>query len=367
MSQPSEPGTPAVAKDPWNLWAWLLATAWLIFLVFPIMTIWNSTELTSTQRMLGLTIIAIFAVTYSIGFARAKTTAAAVVALVVLMALSLALTGMIWTAAVSLVPFIVALAVFHLPWVAAIIAGAVVASIGVSAILFGNRPGLQVLLLIIPMVYGFMLLLRIMERWGERHRELSQQLVIVNERDRLARDVHDVVGHSLTAVAVKSELAHRLVDSDPARAKTELAQIQALVRESLVEVRATVAGLRVTSIGEELGVAQNMLVSAGIRPHLPGDADSVDPSHRIVMGWALRESVTNVVRHSQARTCTIELGPRTLTIADDGIGLNAPDGNGLRGLRERIQASGGSLAIGTGPGAAGTELRFTWPQAGSTE
>ncbi|MFV0427199.1 MAG: sensor histidine kinase [Beutenbergiaceae bacterium] len=353
-------GTPVVARDPWTAWAWLLASAWLVFLVFPIMTVWHSPALSAAERVVGLLLIAAFGATYTIGFARTKSTRVAIVVLVVLSVLALALAVLIGTEAVSLAPFVVAFTVFYLPWVPALVVGACYAVSGALAILLEYQPRLQALLFIIPLVYGFMILLRVMERWGERHWDLSQQLAVVNERDRLARDVHDVVGHSLTAVAVKSELAHRLVDSDPQRAKVELAQIQALVRESLVEVRATVAGLRVTSIDEELGVAKNMLTTAGIRPQMPHDIETIDPRHRIVMGWALREAITNVVRHSGANTCSVQVSPHTLTITDDGVGIGAPEGNGLRGLRERIRASGGEVTITAGDDGTGTLVHLSW-------
>src|SRR5690606_543184 len=126
------------------------------------------------------------------------------------------------------------------------------------------------------------------------------------ERERVARDVHDVLGHSLTVVSVKAELAERLVDVDPARARAELVEIQSLTREALAEIRATVSGLRVARLGDELVAARTALTGAGIEADLPENPDVVDPRHRIVVAWVLREAVTNVVRHSGATRCTVE-------------------------------------------------------------
>ena len=142
---------------------------------------------------------------------------------------------------------------------------------------------------------------------GEDYERMSRDLAIVEERERVARDVHDVLGHSLTVVTVKAELAERLVDLDPERAKGELAEIQALSRQALAEIRATVGGLRVARLGDELASARTALAGAGIEAHVPDDPGAVDPRHRTVLAWVLREATTNVVRHSDADACWVEL------------------------------------------------------------
>jgi two-component system sensor histidine kinase DesK len=169
-----------------------------------------------------------------------------------------------------------------------------------------------------------------------------------------------VLGHSLTVVTVKAELAERLVDIDPARAKDELAEIQVLSRQALAEIRATVGGLRAARLDDELASATTAFAGAGIEAHLPEDTTAVDPRHRIVLAWVLREATTNVLRHSDADECWVEIDSNRLTVRDDGRGVEGrPEGNGIRGLRERVEAAGGALSITTGPEGHGTVLEVT--------
>lgn len=150
-------------------------------------------------------------------------------------------------------------------------------------------------------------------------------------------------------LTVKAELAARLVDADPAQAKAELAQIQSLTREALGEIRATVAGLRVMRLGDELSASREALRSAGIEADMPEDGEVVDPRHRLLFAWSLREATTNVVRHSGARRCRVELETRGMRVIDDGHGINgAAEGNGLRGLRERVEQMGGRATFTAG-------------------
>nr|WP_241728651.1 sensor histidine kinase [Nocardioides zeae] len=190
-------------------------------------------------------------------------------------------------------------------------------------------------------------------------REVGEEIALVAERERVARDVHDVLGHSLTVVVAKAELAERLVDLDPERAKAEIASIRSLSREALGEVRATVSGLRVARLGDELASAREALTAADIVADVPSDPDVVDPRRRIVVAWVLREAVTNVVRHSGASRCTVELGDARLAVSDDGRGGVHQPGNGLRGIGERVRAAGGTLTVTSGP-EGGTRLEVTW-------
>ena len=161
----------------------------------------------------------------------------------------------------------------------------------------------------------------------------------------MARDVHDVLGHSLTALSVKAELAARLIDVDPVRAKEELESIQATARQALAEVRATVGGLRAGNLEAELTAAPRVLADAGVTTEVVGTVAETDPRHRALLAWVLRESVTNVVRHAQARSVVIELGARGIAITDDGAGCAGAEGNGLRGMRERVAGAGGTLEV----------------------
>jgi len=174
------------------------------------------------------------------------------------------------------------------------------------------------------------------------------QLAAERERGRMARDIHDILGHSLTVITVKSELANRLIDADPTRAKSEVAEIEQLARGALADVRATVAGARGVTISSELAAARAALEAAGICAELPSATDAVSPAHRELAGWIVREGITNVVRHSGATRCAVRLTPDEIEVADDGVGpvASSASSTGLAGLRERVEEAGGTMSIG---------------------
>jgi two-component system sensor histidine kinase DesK len=181
------------------------------------------------------------------------------------------------------------------------------------------------------------------------------RLAAADERLRIARDLHDLLGHSLSLIVLKSELARRVADRDPARAVTEIADIESVARSSLADVREAISGYRRRDLGEELDGARAVLAAAGVDTTvrmagapLPEPADGV-------FGWAVRESVTNVIRHARASRCVIEVGrdgdEAVLEIHDNGRakGKHVP-GNGLNGLSERAAAEGGTMRSGPLPG-----------------
>jgi len=185
-------------------------------------------------------------------------------------------------------------------------------------------------------------------------RETQEQLAVaavVAERERIGRDLHDILGHSLTAIAVKAGLARRLLDRDPTAAGVEIADVERLAREALADVRATASGYREVSLAGELAVAAAVLQASGIRAGLPGAVDAVNPAAREVFGYVIREAVTNVVRHSGAGSCTVTLEPNSIEIVDDGRGPAGAEhcGNGLPGLADRLAAVGGTIEAGPLP------------------
>ena len=189
-------------------------------------------------------------------------------------------------------------------------------------------------------------ILAVQQLRATRH-ELAR-LAVDQERSRVARDLHDILGHSLTVITVKAELAGRLVDIDPVRASQEIADLEDLARGALADVRSTVAGFRGVSIATELANARSALEAAGIRASLPASVDEVPSGLRELFGWTVREGVTNIVRHSSAANASITLGPDFVEIVDDGRGPSdaAVDGTGLNGLRERVDATGARMAVG---------------------
>jgi len=172
------------------------------------------------------------------------------------------------------------------------------------------------------------------------------QLAAENERIRIARDLHDLLGHSLTTITVKAGLARRLGTADPARAVEQITEVEELCRQALAEVRAAVSGYRDVTLAGELARGRELLRAAGVAADLPTAADIVDPAYQELLGWAVREGLTNVVRHSRAGTCAVRLSQSGVEITDDGVGAAAPAGNGLSGLRERVAAAGGSIEAG---------------------
>lgn len=173
-------------------------------------------------------------------------------------------------------------------------------------------------------------------------------LARTEERNRLARDLHDVLGHSLTTIALKAGVARRLLEtSSTAQALEEIREVEDLTRQALGDVRATVSGYREVSLSAELVGARSVLRAAGVEADLPNAVDNVRPELQGVFGYVLREAITNVLRHAAATTCSVRLGRTWLEVRDNGrgAGVGAP-GTGLKGLAERLAPLGGTVAAG---------------------
>ena len=182
----------------------------------------------------------------------------------------------------------------------------------------------------------------------------GRALAAAAEREEIGRDVHDLLGHSLTVLTLKAEVAHRLVRRDPEAAERELAEIVELSRSTLADVRATVTRLRVPDLAGQLEASRTAFAAADIAAVFSGRASDVPLSQRELLAWALREGTTNVLRHAGATHVRIGLAPGRVRVQDDGAGVagHCP-GNGLTGLRERVEAIGGALVL-TSPAPGGT-------------
>jgi two-component system sensor histidine kinase DesK len=196
-------------------------------------------------------------------------------------------------------------------------------------------------------------------------REELAKLAVSEERLRIARDVHDLLGHSLSVVALKSELAARLVRRDPDRAEAELDDIQAVSRRALAEVRGVVHGYRSLGLTEAVQGAKAALSAAGIDYRVDGGEIAVSPEVEAVLAWAVREGTTNVVRHSNADHCDIRIhrddDSAAVEVEDDGVVDTASaSGSGLAGLAERAQDVRGTLEAGA-KHEGGFRLRLTVP------
>ncbi|MFX0539269.1 sensor histidine kinase [Ornithinimicrobium sp. Y1847] len=369
MSTTQAGDDPRVTDDPWARWGWLMGGVWLGFFVFPLMNVWGG-DLPLARQLLSTLLIAIFIGGYVVTVRSAlrdvarkeyeRASRTGTIGIAVLVVVSLLLGWQIGIPSLTALPFLASMPSFFYEWdrVRITSVGILLGGIVVSWAAFGPWPAAAywALALVVLMMASVS---RLLEERQEVAARASSQLALVEERERVARDVHDVLGHSLTVVTMKTELARRLVDLDPERAKTELAEVEDLSREALAEIRATVGGLRVARIADEVESARVALAGAGITAELPEDLTVVDPRHRITLAWVLREAVTNVVRHSRAGRCHVELGSDRIVVTDDGRGLSGRrEGNGLRGLRERVDQAGGTLSIAPADAATGHGTRL---------
>ena len=206
---------------------------------------------------------------------------------------------------------------------------------------------------------GVMQVVRANRALAETRAELAR-LAAENERIRIARDLHDLLGHSLTTITVKAGLARRLGPTNPAGAVDQITEVEELCRKALTEVRAAVSGYREVTLASELARGRELLRASGITADLPTATEVADPAHQELFGWAVREGLTNVIRHSRARSCTVRVSASCVEIIDDGQGSTAAPGNGLSGLRERAAAAGGGVDAGPAQ-PAGWRLRVWVP------
>lgn len=341
---------------------WFFAGMWLIYLIYPIMAAW---QLDPVPRFFGLASIALFAASYLAAFVAFRTkyawprpdhrlVTAVICGLTLIMVAAMIPLG---SGAFAFSVYIAVLGAFTLPTRGAwLVALAMVAAILLLPLVI---PGWEK-----QEAVAFQLVVATVAAWGIgqiilRNQQLAaarEQLAVAavaEERLRVGRDVHDILGHSLTVITVKTELARRLIDVDVERAKIELEDIERLSRDALAGVRTTVGGLREITLAGELANARSALSAAGITPVLADDVDDLPRPRSEIFAWVLREAVTNVVRHSGARRCEVRVGHNGIEIVDDGRGYDVAStaGSGIDGLRERVTSAGGSLRVGTNGGS----------------
>jgi two-component system, NarL family, sensor histidine kinase DesK len=215
--------------------------------------------------------------------------------------------------------------------------------------------------------------IELVSKLRETRAELAR-MAVADERLRIARDLHDLLGHSLSLITLKAELAGRLLDSDPERAAHEIADLESVARRSLGEVRAAVTSYRQPTLTAEIAAARQMLAAAGMDCQVHAPASIVLPAAVDgLLAWTVREGATNVVRHSGARSVTITISltddEAAAEVADDGVGpswdgAHAPgehDGSGLAGLTERVRKAGAEISAGEGPRGKGFRLLVRVP------
>jgi two-component system sensor histidine kinase DesK len=346
----------------WSRYVWVWAGIWLFYLAQPAIAAWHLTV--TWHRAVVLAALAVFAVIFIGGFAVARKSLRAGLAFgrvpaVSILVTSAALVGVITAAlgqdGLSLFVYVGVMAVYVLPGREGplTVLGLILLTLALQRTVPGWHVDFGTVFSIFLGSLAMWGVVRLVQRNGElaAAREEITRLAVEEERNRFARDLHDILGHSLTVVAVKAELAGRLVRLDPARAEAEITDVEQLSRQALADVRSAVAGFREVTLAGELANARSALGAAGIDADLPVAIDEVPAARRELFGWVVREGVTNVVRHSGASRCRVHIGPSIVEIVDDGTGnagsLNG--GHGLRGLRERAEAVGGTLSVWRSP------------------
>ncbi|MGH8184864.1 MAG: sensor histidine kinase, partial [Rhodanobacteraceae bacterium] len=218
-----------------------------------------------------------------------------------------------------------------------------------------------------PIIAGLI----ITDRIQRRHRadlrlsmEEVRRLAASAERERIGRDLHDLLGHTLSMVALKSELAGRLIERDPRAARREMADVERVAREALSQVRSAVSGIRAAAMAAELASARLLLEAAGVQMEYWHDPQDLPGDVETCLALVLREAVTNIQRHARANRVEITVITGTervvMRIRDDGRGGVNARGNGLTGMRERVEARGGTLAIES-PRGRGTSVEASLP------
>lgn len=355
---------------------WLFAAAWLFYLLENLGNLWQHPA--GWERDVGLVALAAFAVIYlglvqmvrDMRIAGARRSERLVVrvwvGLVLMTVLAVLQVPAIGFHALTCGVYIATSAMVGLPRVPGIVVAAVllVATEAPSRLVHGwhdSGYGLAVLLGSAA-TFGLRLAGERQERLQVAQSEIAA-LAVQNERARIAADLHDILGHSLTVVTVKAELAQRLLDVDLERARKELSDLEGLARDALKDVRATAMGVRGISLPGEIAAAREALAAAHVTCELPGAADDVPSRNRELFAWTIREAVTNIVRHSRASRCEVLLSPGSVEIVDDGVGesVASADGQGLVGLRRRADALGARLTVGSRQDQPGFRVRVEVP------
>ena len=242
-----------------------------------------------------------------------------------------------------------------------VLLGVMLAEVGVLAVENHFFPGNSINYLItgfFTMVVGISNLFVAQGKRADQKLRMAQQenesLIAVAERERIARDLHDVLGHTLSVIVLKAELAGRLMGRDNARAASEIADVERTARAALAEVREAIGGYRSKGLSAEIAQARLTLKAAGVLLECESPPPSLRPNEETVLSLAVREAVTNIVRHAAATRCVMRFertadGFDGLLVADNGSGTSSRsgerEGNGLRGMRERVQALGGRFRV----------------------
>lgn len=344
----------------------LFASVWLIFLFIPLVLTLTSSKYTTATVAGTYALTALFIAIYLFhfgtrtyyprGWSKAQRSG---VALAALCLVALATSALVGTLALFFFPFICAVIVFTCP-LRFSVPVVVTSSLIVTTLTFVIFPGEAVGFLGATLSPLFILGIGVLSHKDDENRDLQHRLDMTEERERIALDVHDLLGHSLTVINLKSELAKRLLDADPAKARAELDEIASLSRTALAEVRSTVTHLRHPDLPGALDATSRALSTAGISYSLPDNAAAAGPNAALFAS-VLKEATTNILRHAHASNVEVRVAADRLQITDDGVGLTdgaEGKGNGLRGMKDRVAQAGGTAHIEPAPGG-GTRVFVT--------
>jgi two-component system, NarL family, sensor histidine kinase DesK len=352
---PEEPAGPP-ANRSWQIRSTVVTSVFLIYLVSPISQVFDGPHPWGV-RALAIVLVLLYAVIYVTVFAHSPwySRRVRVGAVVVMSACGITLAALLGPDDLVYMTYVVSAALVQLPPMSGLLLGTGVTAallIG-TTVVEGSPDWLNASILVVLTIALFGTRQVVLQNAELRAaRDEIATLAVAEERTRMARDLHDVLGHSLTTITVKAGLARRILESsgDARQAIAELRDVEQLSRTALSEVRSTVSGYRKASLPAELVGARVALQAAEIAADLPHAVDNVPASLQEPFAYVLREGVTNVIRHSNARHCEVRLGESWIEIHDDGTAAGSSGaGHGLAGLKERLAKVGGSLSAGPAP------------------
>lgn len=346
------------AAKPHSIVDWLAvfySGIWLVFLIIPAQYLLDSPDMNTAQKALSIGALALFCIIYLASYginhlvpAKTQTTRTLIWTLILLIpVIGYALVQ--GNSAIYLSTYLIAVWAFQTPPRLGLPVGVLIFGISLFTMLF-----------IFPDAFAnggfgfmigaaFVLVMGLITGLAERREEEKHQLAQSQLTANIARDVHDILGHSLTVINLKAELAQALLSSDPHKAAEEMKQVSELSRTALAEVRATVTRIKSSDLASELEAARRALDTVGIDAVLPKPSQtSLAGANATLYSWVLREAVTNIIRHSGASKAWVAFDAHRIEITDDGGSQHIQEGNGLSGLRTRVEEAGGQLHITTG-------------------
>ena len=333
----------------------IFASIWLVFLASVLVQVYVSGEFSAVDKAWMTVCVTVFGLLYFYAFGSMDTFPSgwgqfprALLRWGILFVIALASVPVIKTGVVTYAPYLAAVLGFAVPWKKSLPIVVATGAAGAFAVWRLSPQDLgwaSFLLFFMPLL---LVGVGAFSQYDESRYQLQHELDLAQQREDIASDVHDLLGHSLTVINLKSEVARRALHTNAEQAEQELKEISELSRLALAEVRATVTRMRTPTFAGELQAARRALETKGITAHLPERLTPVG-AHENVFSWGLRELTTNVVRHSGANTCWVSVSADKLQVTDDGSGFSTDTvqnrEGGLAGLRERVEAAGGRLIV----------------------